>query len=170
MPCSQTLSGIARDCAPSIGGIKRVLIANASDVSAKTLTSGKITAITMVGDAKFKEYAFRPNTSNMASTYQVSAENGTTYVQTLLAMVFNRMETVKRIEITALAQAETVAIVEDMSGLFWFLGYDSPLFINAGDGLTGTARADRNGYSVTLEDDSLELPYEVDAAAIPGLL
>ena len=170
MPCSQTLSGIARDCAPSIGGIKRVLIANAADVIAKTLTSGKVTAVTMSGGAKFKEYAFRPNTSNMASTYQVSAENGTTYVQTLLQMVFSRMETVKRVEITALAKAETVAIVEDMNGAFWFLGWDSPLLLNAGDGQTGTARGDRNGYSVTLEDDSLELPYEVDADIIDGLL
>ena len=40
----------------------------------------------------------------------------------------------------------------------WYLGHDEPLTLNAGDGLTGTARADRNGYSVTLRDNSLEMP------------
>ena len=40
----------------------------------------------------------------------------------------------------------------------WYLGHDEPLTINAGDAQTGTARADRTGYSVTLRDNSLEMP------------
>lgn len=176
MSCSQTLSGIAQDCASNMGGIKRVLIANADDVASLTLTDDVITAITMVTAgtppvaAKFVEFYFRPNTSNMTSTWQVNAENGTKYVQTLLQMVFNRMETSKRASIMALAQADVVAIVEDNNGLFWYLGKDYPLALNAGDGQTGTARADRNGYSITLEDNSRELPREVDDAIISGLL
>lgn len=176
MSCSQTLSGIAKDCTGNMGGIKRVLIANAADIDAVTITSDEVTAITMVTSgtppvaAKFVEFYFRPNTSNMTSTWQVNNENGTNYVQTLLQMVFNRMETSKRVAIMALAQAEVVAIVEDMNGKYWYLGYDNPMFLNAGDGPTGTARADRNGYSITLEDNSKALPYEVDDAIISGLL
>ena len=94
----------------------------------------------------------------MSSNYAVNAENGTTYVETDLLMVFNRMDTTKRLEIVALAQGELVAIVEDNNGNMWYLGHDEPLTLNAGDGLTGTARADRNGYSVTLRDNSLEMP------------
>ena len=76
-------------------------------------------------------------------------------------MVFNRMEAAKRVEIMAMAQGELVAIVKDANGLYWFLGYDEPLAISAGDGLTGTARADRNGYSATLQDNSVALPMEI---------
>ena len=170
MSCSQTLSGIAQDCASNMGGIKRVLIANAADVTALTLSSDIISSITMATSKKFVEFFFRQNTSSMTSTWQVNNENGTNYVQTLLAMVFNRMETSKRASIMALAQAEVVAIVEDNNGTFWYLGYDYPLLLNAGDGPTGTARADRNGYSVTLEDNSKALPYEVDDSIIAGLL
>ena len=170
MSCSQTLSGIAKDCLGNMGGIKRVLSANAADIDAVTLTSDEVTAITMVGAAKFVEFYFRPNTSNMTSTWQVNNENGTNYVQTLLQMVFNRMETSKRVAIMALAQSECVAIAEDCNGKYWYLGYDNPMFLNAGDGQTGTARADRNGYSITLEDDSKALPYEVDDTIISGLL
>ena len=85
-------------------------------------------------------------------------------------MVFNRMETTKRVEIAAMALADLVAIVQDCNGKYWFLGYDNPLHLSAGDGQTGTARSDRNGYSVTLQDDSLGLPYEVSSSIIENLL
>lgn len=170
MACSQTLNGIARDCISSMGGIKRVLLANKDDVSAVTLTDGLISAITMAGGAKFKEYQFRRYTGSLTSTYQVSEDTGSHYVQSDLIMVFNRLETAKRIEITALAQADTVGIVEDMNGKFWFLGYDESLFLADGDAQTGTARNDRNGYQLTLRDNSLELPYEVAASVVSGLV
>lgn len=170
MSCPQTLKGLAKDCAASMGGIVRVLLANFDDVTAKTVTDGVISAMTMASGKTFHEYAFRPNTSSMTSNWQVNAENGVAYVQTDLQMVFNRMETTKRVEIAALALADTVAIVEDANGKYWFLGNDNPLHLSAGDGQTGTARSDRNGYSVTLQDDSLGLPMEVSASIISSLL
>ena len=160
MACIQTLAGIVRDCLNSMGGIVEVLLANKAEVTA-AVTSGKVTSITMASSAKFHRYQFAPETASMSSNWQVNAANGTRYVQTDLAMVFNRMETAKRAEIMAMAQSELVAIVKDANGLYWFLGYDEPLLLSAGDGLTGTARADRNGYSATLQDNSLELPFEV---------
>ncbi len=153
-----------------MGGIVRVLLANRDDVSAITVTTGEITAITMVSTKTFKEYNFRPNTSNMTSNWQISAENGVSYVQTDLVMVFNRMETTKRVEISAMALADLVEIVQDANGKYWYLGYDNPLHLSAGDGQTGTARSDRNGYSVTLQDDSLALPMEVASSIIENLL
>lgn len=161
MACSQTLSGLINDCAANMGGVRKVYLANKTDVSGVTVSEDKVTGISMASEAKFHGYALRPNTASMNSTAQVSQENGTTYWQTLLQMVFSRMETTKRVEVVAMAQAELCAIVEDANGLFWFLGMDAPLVLNAGDGNTGTARGDRNGYSVTLEDDSLQPPYEI---------
>lgn len=168
MSCSQTLTGIAKDCAVNKGGIKRVLLANKDDVSDITVVDGEITAITH-GDP-FVEFGFRPNTGNFASSWQINNENGSKFVQTLLTMIFSRMETSKRVAIMALAQADLVAVVEDANGLFWFLGYDDPLSLADGsDAQTGTARADRNGYTVVLEDNSNELPYEVDGSIVDDL-
>lgn len=160
MACSQTLAGIARDCASNLGGIVEVLLANAADVTI-TKSSDKITAITMAASAKFKKYAFRPETCSMTSNYQVNQQNGTAYVQTNLALVFSHMETAKRIEITAMAQGELVAIVKDANGLYWYLGEYEPLTFTAGGGETGTARADRNAYLATLQDNAPELPSEI---------
>lgn len=158
MSCLQTLTGISRDCLGNNGGIRRVWLANYADVVSLTEASGAITAITMDTGKKFKLYEFPRNTSSMSSNYAVNAENGTSYVETDLLMVFNRMDTNKRLEIVALAQGELAAIVEDNNGTMWYLGHDYPVTINAGDGLTGTTRGDRNGYSVTLRDESAALP------------
>ena len=161
MACAQTLSGLVHDCLPSIGGIKAVYIANASDVDTLTEASGKITGITMNASAKFHKYEFLKRTGSLSSNWQINAENGTKFVQTNLVLVFSRMETTKRVEISALAAGETVAIVEDMNGVYHYLGKDNPLEISAGDGLTGAAPADRNAYSITLQENSADLPLEV---------
>ncbi|MCR5071208.1 MAG: hypothetical protein K6A62_04705 [Bacteroidales bacterium] len=176
MSCPQTLVGIAKDCQANMGGIEVVLIANKDDVASITVTDGEITAITMGDDGAtppvpytFKEYHFRPQSSNLTSEYQIDDAAGTKYVQSQLALVFSRMETAKRIEIGALALADAVAIVGDCNGKWWFLGYDHPLHMNAGGGETGTARGDRNAYTITLQDESKEMPMEVDATVVAGL-
>ena len=159
MACTQTLTGITRDCLGNNGGIRKVWLANYDNVASLTVSSGAITAISMSNSEKFKLYEFARNTSSLSSNYAVNAENGTSYVESDLLMVFNRMDTSKRLEIVALAQGNLVAIVEDNNGNKWYLGKDFPVTINAGDGQTGTARADRNGYSITLRDESAELPF-----------
>jgi len=159
MACTQTLTGISRDCLGNNGGIAAVWLANFDNVSSLTEASGAITAITMANSEKFKKYVFPRNTSSMSSNYAVSSENGTSYVETDLVMVFTRMDTSKRLEIVALAQGNLVAIVEDNNGNKWYLGHDYPVTINAGSGESGTARGDRNGYSITLRDESQQLPF-----------
>ena len=147
-----------------MGGIKRVLAANKDDVVEISFVDGNT-----AGEG-FKAFYLTRNTGSMTSSYQINAENGTRYVQTELVMVFNKMETRKRVEMTALAQNDLVLIVEDANGRYWLLGKDEPVKATTGDAQTGTARADRNGYSITLQDNSYEMPYEVDPDIIEGLL
>ena len=170
MPCNQTLSGLVRDCEPSMGGIAEAYIANFADVTGVTVTTGKISAITMASTAKFKKYAFAKATGNFTSNYAINAENGTKYVETDILFVFTRMETAKRVEINALAQGDLCVIVKDNNGLYWFFGKDEPVTATAADASTGTARSDRNGYSTTLRDNSKEFPFEVDADIIEDIV
>jgi hypothetical protein len=170
MPCIQTLSGLAKDCAANMGGIVEVLIANYDDVTAKTVTAGKITAITMATGAKFKRYEFAKNTGSLTSNYTFDQAAGVKFVTSDLVLQFNRMQTTSRVEISALALADTVVIVKDANGKYWYLGYDEPVTASAGDGQTGTARSDSNRYTITLQDNSLEMPYEVEEGAIENLV
>ena len=61
-------------------------------------------------------------------------------------------------------------IVKDANSKYWYLGYDEPVQASAAAAQTGTARTDGNSYTITLQDTSLKLPYEVDEAAIATLL
>jgi len=170
MPCIQTLSGLARDCAANMGGILEVLIANFDDVSNVTVTSDQISTITMASGAKFKRYSFGKNTGSLTSTYTIDAASGVKYVTSELLLQFNRMQTAARVEITALALGDLVVIVKDANGKYWYLGKDEPVNASASDGQTGTARADANRYTITLQDESREMPYEVVSSIVEDLV
>ena len=175
MPCTQVLSGLTKDCSANMGGIVEVLIANFDDVTAVTITDGVISAITMASSgtppvsATFKKYNFAKNTGSLTSTYNIDPASGVKYVTSDLVLQFNRMDTTKRVEISALALGDLAVIVKDANGKYWYLGKDEPVNASAGDGQTGTARSDANRYAITLQDESLEMPYEVSASVISGL-
>ena len=181
MPCAQTLSGLARDCNPNMCGIKAAWINNFDEVSGLTVGTssddkGKITAITLVNHAaagatdpvyeNFKKYTFRPATSNFESTLNASEENGPQDVTTLINLVFGRMETTKRIEMEALSLADLAMIVQDSNDVYWYFGKDNPVFASTANGGTGTARSDRNGYGITLQDNAKTWPFEVKPDAV----
>ena len=132
MACSTVLTGIALDCA-NAGGIKKVYIAPITDVTSVTVTAGKVTAITMgeVGK-KFKEYSFRKNTASLTKTATKDDAAGTYFVTTTLTAQFNKMETVKRTEMVALARTNCYVIAKDMNGIYWFIGNGSYCIANAG--------------------------------------
>ena len=131
-----------------------------------TVTDNKVSAITLASSAKFKKYAFPRNTGSLTSNYTIDDAAGSKFVVSDLVLQFNRMETVKRIEITALAQGELAVIVKDANGKFWYLGKDEPVSATAGDGNTGSARSDGNRYTLTLQDVSATWPLEIAATAV----
>ena len=153
-----------------MGGILEVYIANFDDVTAATVTDGMISTISMSASAKFKKYLFAKNTGSISSTYNLDPASGVRYVTTDLLLQFNRMETAKRVEITALALGDLVVIAKDANGKYWYLGKDEPVNASAGDGQTGTARSDANRYTITLQDNSKEMPFEVDPSIVDALV
>ena len=173
MACNVNIAGLCRDCETSKGGIVEVYAANYADVTVapSAITSGGvITAITVADSASFYKYQFRKGTGSMTSTLNVDAANGVNYVSTELVLQFTKMETRKRIEMSALAVGELVFIVKDANGKYWYLGKDEPVNASASDAQTGTARGDANRYTITLQDNSLEMPYEVDSSIVDALV
>ena len=172
MSCSlNTLAGIAGACESNQGGIIEVYINHFDQVEEVTVTSDKITAISLKASGeKFHVYNFRRNTGSLTSTYTIDPANGVNFVTSDLTLVFAKQDTVKRIEISALALDDLVVIVKDANGRFWYLGYNEPVQASAATAQTGVARTDGNNYNITLQDTSLALPYEVDESIIAGLL
>lgn len=178
MSCS-TLKGVNFSlCDPSMGGITKIYLANADEVSAttvgtaSTLSDEGITAITMSGSAKFQEFTVKKNTSSFTSTLTVN-DNGGSYVSTVLSYVMPRMDAAKRAAMQALIMAEAFAIVKDANGKYWFIGdVDGAAYLTntAGTGETGTAKGDANQYTVELTAETLGYPQEVTADAVAAVI
>lgn len=182
--CNQTLAGISLDCTTSLGGIKTVYIANYGDIDGQPIvddvkgpetpdvTYGVITEIPMrtpkEGETapKFKPYQFRKQTGSMTSTLNVDETAGINYVSTELSLVFTKMETAKRIEMSALAVGQLAVIVKDSNNKYWYLGYNDYVSASAGGANTGTAKGDQNAYTLTLRDESDTYPFEVSEEAV----
>ena len=175
MECNSiTLKGIPRDCNPNMGGIQKVWMILKSDITNDPRPEqgmDKITELTVAeGEGKVNAFEFRKGAASMTSNLQKDDTNGSYFWLTDLVMNFQRMETSKRAAIMALTLAEACAIVQDANGIYWFLGLDEYLGATAGTAETGTAKTDANKYSITLQDSSLELPYEIEKTVAEGIV
>ena len=164
--CTQTLAGIARDCCANQGGIREAYIGNYID-GAFTVSAGTITDI--ASGASFYHYTFKKDTGSFTSTLNVDNANGVNYVSTEVNFVFSRMETVKRIEMAALALGDLILVVKDANGKYWGFGVEEPVNASAGSAETGVARGDANQYTITLLDNAASFPMELSSAAITAL-
>lgn len=173
MACNTvTLNGINAKCDTSAGGIKRILIAQKDDVATINVdeATGIIDEISMVTGKYFVQWLFRKNTGNYTTSLTSDVAIGTQAVTTDLNLQFTKAEAVKRLEIQSAINASAVIIIEDMYGQYILLGLDNDVTITAVNQQSGTAITDLNGYTLTFQDTSLELPHFVDASIINSLL
>lgn len=173
MACNSiALNGISGHCSTAVGGIVEVYIAEASDVSALTYDTSNnvITEITMVDNAKFKKYTFRPQSSDFTSEFSSDVATGSAYWTSTVNMVFARAEASKRLDILALVTDDCVAIVKDKNGNYIYMGDETPVVASGGSHETGTASTDRNAYTVSLQTESAQPPHFVNASIISGIV
>lgn len=161
MSCPITLNGIELGCKDSVGGVKRVYILSKDNLLTAPIfdTDGKIN--TLVYDKyDLYEYDFRKQTGMLTSTESQTEANDTHFYTTDLALKFNKLEADKALEIHELAKGELIIVVLDNNGKYWYLGLDNGVTVSASVGMTGTNYGDRNGYEITFQDISKELPSE----------
>ena len=171
MACTpQTFNGLARNCDANSGGVRVVYIANRSDVATVSLSEDKIGTITMADTKKFHAYNFKKGAASLTSTATIDPATGANFVTSVLSMRFAKMETTKRIEMSALTLADMVVIVLDNNGKYWFLGYDNYAYATNATGETGAQRTDANQYTIEISDESEGFPYEVDPTIIADIV
>ena len=182
MACNTvTLNGINAKCDTSAGGIKRVLIAQKDDVTIGEINAqGVITEITMATGKYFVQWLFRKNTGSYTTSLTSDPAIGTQAVTTDLNLQFTKAEATKRLEIQSAINAAAVVIVElqdkikDENGnlidQYILLGKDNEVSVTAVNMQSGTAMTDLNGFTLTFQDVSVELPHFVDASIITSLL
>jgi hypothetical protein len=144
-------SNICKGCRDSIGGIKQVYII-AGCVTG--ITENADQEILTVGATGGTVYSFQveKNTSNFVETITASLENGTVVYQQTLNLVFLKLQQSTRNQIKLLAQNTDMKVfVETNEGSILYLGEDFGMALASGTAESGTAFADRNGYTIVLE-------------------
>lgn len=160
MACTAyALKGITNDCSTSKGGIREIYIADwQKDLF--TVGASDNTVTTLKSEAQWYKYYVKRNTSSFTSTATIDLPNGVNYVSTELTLVFTKMETSKRVEMSALLLNDVAVLVTDANGKTWCLGLNNPVNATAGTGETGTAATDGNKFTLTLTDESDTFPFE----------
>lgn len=168
MSCALS-QGYTFDCKDNIGGLKSVWFIGWNDVASVTESSGTITAITKASGKVFYKYQLVRNTASFTENIAGSIENGTVVYNQELTIVINKMQVSMRNEILLLGQNNMMAVVEDQNGRYWLAGRYNGLDLLSGSASTGTAQADRNGYTLTFSGGEKELAPAVASAVIATL-
>lgn len=181
--CTQSLAGITLDCNQNMGGIKTVWLANYNDVLdyAYDDKTGIVTGLTMADEVgingektgkktTFKPYQFRRGTSSMTSTLTADETNGLSFTTTEVSLVFTKMDTAKRLEMSAIALGQLAVIVLDNNGTYWYITTSDYASASSGVGESGTAKTDRNAYTLVLTSENTDYPYEITKEAVEAAL
>ena len=169
MACALT-QGYSLDCRDSLGGITEVYFIEKGNVSAITVASGSVSAITKVAGKRFYKYELVPGTASLTENINANVQNGTVFYAQELSIVLNKLQVSTRNEILLLAQNTLIAIVGDNNGKYFYLGKVSGINMSGGNGATGTAQGDRSGYTLTFSASEKALAPEVASGIIAGLI
>jgi hypothetical protein len=171
MACLLT-SGIAKGCKDSIGGLITTYIANKKEVTGVTPdyltdTTGLITGCTLSAATYFYEFEI-PKVSS-SYTDVPTANNYGCYFEQTLTIVIPKNAAAVRNKVQQLASGEYVVIVKDFNGKYFMLGEVNGVELNGGSGGSGTAAADLNGYTLTINGQSPIPVREVESSIISAI-
>ena len=171
------LSTINTSCGSNLPSIKRMWIGNFGSLS--TVTYNYLTNVTDADGNQvvenvsniaidttaqapqyWVEYNFRKNTCSAGSEMTVN-DNGTHYFTNTVNMVFAKQDTPKRLNIEAIASGDVAVIYEDGNGKYWLMNPNDEVNLSTATAETGTAVGDANQYTLTLSQNSANMPFEI---------
>tara|TARA_R100001443_G_scaffold3945_1_gene11896 strand:- start:12900 stop:13499 length:600 start_codon:yes stop_codon:yes gene_type:complete len=172
MGCSLT-KGRTLSCTQAIGGIKRVYFS----LWSKTFWSSDLTYngtdVYQIDDidssTNMVQYDTRPNLSQMTVTVaNGDASAGTpAFYDQACDLVLQKLDVVSLAYLKELGDSRTIAWVLDMNNRIWVLGLKHGCRITGGTFVSGTARGDMSGFTLSLSAQEAEPMYGVkfDASA-----
>lgn len=172
MACDIT-AGFALGCRDNAGGIKTLYILSGS-VSSTTESSGELTDIS--GDGIFYQFDLTRGTSDFTETINGSTENGTVFYESTINAVFLKMQSALRNQMKVLAQNPDLKIVVETNNAgtegdkFFYVGKTYGAQLNGGQGQTGTAIGDANGYTLTFTAQEPEPAIPVSGSTLTSVL
>lgn len=179
--CNLNLTGIGFSCTDlPVGGLTKILIGERADVigagavtvddDKTSLTYGDVTigATTgLVTDAGLVELSFNNKDAfSVFTDVKTVAADGTVSCVPTISVEFPVMDKTRRdaLEQIAVGGAEIVAFIETAAGTHHMVGFEYGLYASTVDGNSGTVRAEKNRYQLTLTGEERSLAYDLTDA------
>lgn len=170
MACTVTLADILYSCDDlGIGGIVELHIANKLAAEAALTGVGSadraITAASAVSGIVELGFNLKDGFSVFSEVKTVNADGTTTTVPTI-SVELPKMDATKNTILNDIAKggAELVAFVKTAAGTYHVSGLDYGLYASTVDGNSGTGRAEKNRFQLTLTGEENGLSHSIDAA------
>lgn len=169
MACDLT-SGRVRACKEFVGGVASVYFLKTFLDNAFTInpTTNEITAINPLVTVAY-EYEIDGDTHNLAQNHVSNKDNGTLVNTQTLTFMLKGMDATTSVQINSIIKNKNIVVVKDRNGKYVALGLDDGMDFNA-DAVTGSAKADMNGYTLTgVATTKLQAPF-FDSATLTAFL
>jgi streptogramin lyase len=143
MSCAIT-TGRKEPCKNSIAGIHSVYFSN---YGTATYTIGADDSVTAMAGTWYC-YDVKGG-SNLTQNIVASRDNGTTLFDQVLTLQLKKLSPTDNKELKLLAYGRPQIVVADNSGNSWFVGARDGADVTGGTIVTGTAKGDLYGYTLT---------------------
>ena len=153
MACNLISNGYEIGCRDSVGGIKKIYISNFDKAGVYTKTNGEIVSFATATTPQEVYYEFEQvmESASFAQTGTFSTENGTTFFDQQLTLIFRKQDNDLRNHLIALSQGHLSVIIQDQNGAFWLLGESNGVYALSADIQSGKAFGDMNGVTIVLQ-------------------
>jgi hypothetical protein len=156
-------NGFDLQCKDGIGGIKKIYL-NAHNLYAGSLefdaTTQEVNGCSSEG--KVFEFILPKSTGSFTEEVSSSVENGTIFYTQTITASFHKLSAQRRKQLELIAQNRLFVIVLDNNDNYWVVGYEDGAEVTAASTMTGVAKGDMNGYTITISSDSKNKAYRIE--------
>lgn len=166
MACVLT-SGRTEPCRDAIGGLKAAYFIDFQDDSF-TITAGEATAID-AGVTEVFKYELLADGNTLVETFTADQNNGTSIYEQVLTLALKKQDKDTANELALIVKARPIVVVQHRDGSYKIVGISDGT-VATGDIQSGGAKADFNGYNLTLTATEVLPAPSLDSATVTALL
>lgn len=166
MACALT-SGRTEPCRDAIGGLKAIYLFDFEEGSF-TVTAGEATAIDAAVTEVFK-YELLADGNTLVESFTADANNGTSVYEQVLTVALKKQDKATASEVATIVKARPIAVVQSRDGNYKVVGISDGT-VATGDIQSGGAKADFNGYNLTLTATEVLPAPTLDSSTVTALI
>jgi len=163
--------GRAEVCKDSIGGLRNIYFVNFDPTITYTFDAINTDAIEAVsGTPTLHKYELKSDDSTFIQTTNSDRNAGTSFESQELAITLKKLTVESHREIKLLIFGRTNVVIEDNNSNFFLMGIDFGAEVTGGTTVTGGAKGDLSGYTLTLVAEEKTKANFFEATTEAGLL